>query len=277
MANISLIKDQDILQFATKLLILLGVLFLADLFGLSVLTLLISIAGNGALIYFSWGIFKDFNSDFPKAFLLSAILSIFGEICILANMNHTKTSRTFWLILALYFGRNILLSAKLLHNILNSHIYNYFWVRVLPFPCIGLLFILLEIFIFGKETDHFFVFLLYNVIVCLPLLLSALRNNHTSYSGYFIMLIGNLALLTSDIFYFLQIVGDPTQGVSFGFRATFLLIGNAFILFATYDHVTEFEKEARKIYYFGITEEEMSKVRGKFTKNPNKPLQEPLI
>jgi hypothetical protein len=278
MPHFFFIKNEEILKFSMRLAVVLGGLFLADLLGFTILSILISVGGNGYLLYFSGKFFEDFKSDSVKPFLGALLVSVLSECCALFNLSYTKESKAFWLFVGLHAFRDLLISARLFYDIYKSNIYNDVWVRVMPFPCVGLLFILLEIFLFGKETSRFMVFLLYNAVTCLPLLTAASRIHHTSYSGFFIMIFGTLALVASDVFYFSKFLGTTTeQTTSIDFRATFLLLGNALIQYATYDHITEYEKESKKTYYLTTNEEELGKARGKFIKFNSRPLQEPLI
>jgi len=281
MPHFFFIKNEDILNFSMRLAIVLGALFLADLLKFSVLSVLISIGGNGYLFYFSGKFFQDFKSDSVKPFLGAVLISLFAEWCVLFNMDYTQSSRSFWLFAGLHFARDLLISARLFYDIYKSNIYNDVWVRVMPFPCVGLLFLLLEIFLFGKETSYFMVFLIYNAVSCLPLLTAASRINHTSYDGFFIMIFATLGLVASDVFYFAKFLGTSAEAaepaISIDFRATFLLLGNALMLYGTYDHITEFEKETKKTYYLTTNQEDLDKARDKLAKYHSKPLQEPLI
>lgn len=278
MPHFFFIKNEDILNFSMRLAIVLGGIFLADLLRFSILSVLISIGGNGYLLYFSGKFFQDFKSDSVKPFLAALLISVLSECCALFNMSYTKESRAFWLFVGLHGFRDLLISARLFYDIYKSDIYNDLWVRIMPFPCVGLLFLLLEVFLFGKETENFMVFLLYNAVTCLPLLTAASRIHHTSYNGFFIMIFGTLALVASDVFYFSRFMGiAPEQTISIDFRATFLLLGNALIQYGTYDHITEYEKESKKTYYLTTNEEELEKARGRFIKYNSRPLQEPLI
>lgn len=270
-------KDRDISQFSNRLSIVLGIVFLIELLKLDFIALLLSIGGQGYLLFFCFTLFGEFKSDYPKLILVSVFLSFLSELAILFNLDYAKEGRAFWVFIICHFIRDIVLAGKFLLNIIQSDIYNYFWIRVLPFPCVGALFLILQFFIFGKETDHFFFFLLYDVVICLPLLTSASRYNHTSYNGFFVMVLGTLALVLSEVFYFIKIMETPEEGSSIGFRATFLLVGNILIMISTYDHVTEFEKESRHKIYFGGENEDTTKVGRKKFYSTSKPLGEPLI
>lgn len=91
------------------------------------------------------------------------------------------------------------------------------------------------------------------------------------------MTLGIMALIISDIFVFTKALDNPDMGTIWGFRATFLILGNMCVLLATYDHVLEFEKEMRGKIYFGAAEDISPKARALVRKPTAKTLEEPLV
>ena len=278
MANLSF-RDKDILQFGIRLAVILVLAFFFELLSFNTLSVLLSIGGHAYLLFFAFNLSQELTSNFPRLLLVAVLLSLLAEISMLFNVNLSERNFAFWLFIICHFTKNAVLSGKFITNVTNSEIYNYFWVKFMPFPCVGMLFILLEVFVFSKEKDQSFIFFLYNLVASLSLLTASLRHNHTSYRGYFLMVLGILCLVVSDIFFFLNdIKVSEGQEMSIQFRVTFLILGNTLILVAAYDHVIEFEREFRKKIYFNTEEGgEMSRVKGKHVKAISRAIEEPLI
>jgi len=278
---------EELQQFSYRLAIPSLITLVVNLFGLTTLGLIISVAIHIIVLGIFFVLFKEYKSAFLKFILAGLILCLAGEVVIFFNLDHVSYGTVYWAFLAIHCARNIVLGLAYGWNVLKSQIYNPFWIKAVPVIVIIPIFFILQFVVFSQETSYKIVFILYNLTLCFMLVTAGLRYDHSSQRSFIIMILAALAFILSEVAYFWLFVTDGSDPSTFtAFRAPLLQLGSCLLVSGTVDHVLHHKLTQKNKIYIKMTDRDDNTLRGKIgplTKNINNipvgktKFKEPLI
>lgn len=250
--NPHVIRDKDLFKFTRKFCVLILLTLAAHFIELAPIAYTLSVIAQLAIFGFHFISFKEFKSAFLNLVLTGLFLCLVGEGLLLVDTENDKYFYIFWAYLGVHMLRNIIFTIAFVWNIKKS-IFNNQWIgKILSFVLAGGLFALFHFTHYENEYMYEEFFIAYNAVACFMILTAALRNNHTSPEGFWLMLLGCLLFVFSDICY----LGTFSNGAVWvlALRTFFLMVGSIIVLSAGVHHVLYFKLKIQQMMYMATTE-----------------------
>lgn len=175
--------------------------------------------------------------------------------------------------------RNIIFIIAFVWNVYKSIFTNHIATKITAIAFAGTLFLVLHFAHYQHETNYRGFFIAYNAISCVMILTAALRSNHTSPEGFWLMLIGCTLFFFSDVCYHEMAQEDGWWLLAL--RTGFLMVGSILVLSAGVHHVLYFKlKVQQMVYMTGLSATELMPKRSKKmrpSQSFEKTIEDPLI